>query len=51
MCCSVVVTGNVRGLTGGVRIGFWGLDKLLRASIKGLTGPIGSFGTLDHVRR
>jgi hypothetical protein len=41
---SAVVTGRVRRVTGGVRVGFWGLNKRFTAAINGLTGVIGSFG-------
>jgi hypothetical protein len=44
MCCSSVVTGGECCLTGGVRVGFWGLGKRFTAAIKDLTGVIGSFG-------
>ena len=44
MCCSTVVTGCVRRLIGGVRVGLWGLDKRFTAIIKGLIRVIGAFG-------
>jgi hypothetical protein len=38
------MTGYVRRLTGGWRVGFWGLDKRFTAIIKGLIRVIGGFG-------
>jgi hypothetical protein len=44
MCSSAVVTGSVRLVTGGVRVGLLGLSKPFTAIIKSLIGVIGSFG-------
>jgi hypothetical protein len=44
MCCSLVVIGSVCRVTGGVRVGFWGLDKRFTSVIQALTGVIGYFG-------
>ena len=41
--CSRVVTGNVRLVTGGVRVSFLGLFVQSTAIIKSLIGVIGSF--------
>jgi hypothetical protein len=41
---SLGVIGSVRRVTGGVRVGFGGLDKRFTAAIKDLTGVIGNFG-------
>jgi hypothetical protein len=41
---SFVVTGGIHCVTGGVRVGFWGLDKRFTAAINGLTGVIGGLG-------
>jgi hypothetical protein len=44
MCGSLLVTGGIHCLTGGIRVGFWGLDKRFTAIIKSLIGVIGGFG-------
>lgn len=41
--CSLVVTG-------GVRVGFLGVDKRFTAAIKSLPGVISGFGAVDHVQ-
>jgi hypothetical protein len=38
-------------VTGGVRIGFWGLDERFTAATKDLTGVIGRFEASDPVLR
>jgi hypothetical protein len=40
-----VLTGGIRGVTGGVRVGFWGLYKQFIAAVWALTGVICRFGT------
>jgi hypothetical protein len=42
--CSLGVTGYVRRLTGGVRVGFWDLDKQFIVIVAALSAVIGGFG-------
>jgi hypothetical protein len=53
MRCSIVVTGGVHCVTGGVQVSFLGLSKRFRAVIKSLIGVIGSVGheTMLEVKR
>ena len=44
MCCSAVVTGRVRHLTGELLVGSLGLFMRFTATIKSLIGMIGCFG-------
>jgi hypothetical protein len=44
MCCSAVVTGRVRRLTGGLPVGSLGLFMRFTAAIKSLIGVIGCLG-------
>ena len=45
------MTGYGRRLIGGVRVGFWGLDKRFTAATKDLTGVIGRFEASGPVLR
>jgi hypothetical protein len=40
LCCSLVVTGGIRRVTGGVRVSFPGLSKRFTAIVKSLIGVI-----------
>ena len=46
--CSLGVTGYVRRLTGGLRVGSLGLFMRFIAILTGLTGVIGRFETIDQ---
>ena len=51
LSCSLVLTGEVHRVTGGVPVDHLGLFKRFTTTIKSLTGVTGGFGALDRVRR
>jgi hypothetical protein len=48
MCCSVVATGGIHCVTGGVPVSFWSVSNRFIAILTGLTGVIGRFETVDQ---
>jgi hypothetical protein len=49
LCCSAVVTGGVRLVTGAVPVSFWSVSNRFIAILTGLTGVIGRFETARPV--